>query len=242
MADRIPAEFVPLHTGAMHDPKIVEAGPWVELLYYRALQWAKTHPETGGFIPSWAMAEIGRDVRSATRRMHEGCSSDLFVIHEDGWRICAWDTWNTSSDEIREKRSKAAHFSNHKQGYHKNNPNPDCPRCPRGVSHVRHTCGKCDNHTCDRTCDRKTTLEVEMCTTYTSTPLPPSAAEAAQGSGGVATDDDWHFGQFQPTDYRYDPDEPWHGGWKGGAWVKPTPWRDGWTSDGTRPPRTRAAS
>ena len=237
MADRIPKKFVPLYVRAMHDPKIVEAGPWCELLYYRAMQWCKDHPETDGVVPTWALGEIGRGIRGAHRKMHEACSSDLFVTVQDGWFISAWKTWNNTSDEIREKRTIAAHFSNHKQGYHKDRPHPDCPKCNKGN---RKCVARATTHeTAPATAFA--TLEVEMGTKYPSTPLPPSRGSAPGGPGDntLHYDNDWDTSGVRPRDYLYDPTHEQHGGWATpGSWINPAQWREGWGPHGQRPHRT----
>lgn len=235
---RIPKQFVPLHVEAMHDPKIAKAGPWVELLYYRALQWCAKHPETGGVVPEYAMAELGRGIRDSARRMHEACTSDLFVTHEQGWKITAWEAWNRSADEIRQKRTKAGHLGNHKQGYHKSKPQKDCPSCQKSSR-------KSDAHgnaNAYPTCVPLGTpeAEAESGTTYHSASRPPRMDAGAPTGRPGPGDPDWQNGNFRPLDYRYDPDQPWHGGWNGGAWVEPRPWREGWGRDGQRPDQPEA--
>ena len=243
MADRIPKEFVPLYVRAMHDPKIVEAGPWGELLYYRAMQWCKDHPETDGVVPTWALGEIGRGIRGAHRKMHEACSSDLFVTVQDGWFISAWKTWNSTSDEIREKRTLAAHYSNHKQGYHEDRPHPDCPKCNKGN---RKCVARATTHA-TAPATAFATLEVEMGTKYPSTPLPPARGFAPRGGGKATTrstpqqdPDDWNGDRYRPRDYQLDPRAAHEGGWDEGLWVHPSQWRDGWAADGTRPAEAQA--
>lgn len=243
MAVKVPKQFVPLHTQARNDPKLITAGPWVELLYYRALQWAKEHPETLGVIPVWALPDIGRGIRQPAARMHEGCTNELWETHERGWRICAWDAWNQTPEEIehtRERKRIGGLITAHKQGRHKKRAVADCPTCKARTSYSSgSSTGSSSSYSSGYSpADREST-------SYGSTTSRTDGPEGGRRRSEPTTtawpryDEDWYYDQFRPTDYLLNEHHREEGGWwpDHTSWVQPAIWRDGWNGKGKRPPK-----
>jgi hypothetical protein len=105
--------YVPLAVGAPEDPKILQAGDRAELVFYRALCFAK-RAEADGFIAT-VQAPL---IRGATPKVIRQLV-DVGLWHEDagGWQIVAWGRHNDLQSEIDRKREMArARQARHRGG------------------------------------------------------------------------------------------------------------------------------
>ena len=250
MARKVYKLFARLFVGTRWDPAIVEAGNDFELMWYRALQWGREHPETRGFIPKAAIAnDIGRGIRSATRvmnrgciarTMHDGCTKALLVQTDSGWQICRWDAWQETPEEIeraQERKRTGAQITNHKLGRHKETPVEGCPMCTKKGRSANAPATRSSDRYSDRSTDADIEEEgISYGNTRTSRTDGPRGAAAGRTSWPRYADD-WKRDDFRPTDYLLDQAHLEEGGWDGGAWIQPSVWRDGWSAKGMRPAR-----
>lgn len=105
MARKIPGEFVPLSVDLAADPAILEAGPDAELLYIRALQYAKRQ-RTDGLVPKPALPRLTLGLRRPTTLPKRLADAGLWEVVEDGWRIRSWLRWNLSLEEQEARRER----------------------------------------------------------------------------------------------------------------------------------------
>ena len=70
MAKSTPSMFVPLDVNYMRDPRIRRAGPDAELLYLRALAYAKGG-ETDGFVHDFDLDAIATGCVAVVRAEHD---------------------------------------------------------------------------------------------------------------------------------------------------------------------------
>ena len=105
MARKIPGEFVPLSVDLAADPAILEAGPDAELLYIRALQYAKRQ-RTDGLVPKPALPRLTLDLRRPTTLPKRLADAGLWEVVEGGWRIRSWLRWNLSLEEQEARRER----------------------------------------------------------------------------------------------------------------------------------------
>ena len=132
MARTTPSVYVPLDANYMRDPRIRRAGPDAELLYIRALAYAKAG-ETDGFVHDYDLPVIAVGLARATARVSALVREKAWEEREGGWFICGWFNWNESTRSLREKRERqaaGAAKTNHKR--HQGNGAEfvrDCPVC-----------------------------------------------------------------------------------------------------------------
>lgn len=105
MARKIPGEFVPLSVDLAADPAILEAGPDAELLYIRALQYAKRQ-RTDGLVPKPALPRLTLGLRRPTTLPKRLVDAGLWEVVEGGWRIRSWLRWNLSLEEQEARRER----------------------------------------------------------------------------------------------------------------------------------------
>lgn len=105
MARKIPGEFVPLSVDLAADPAILEAGPDAELLYIRALQYAKRQ-RTDGLVPKPALPRLTLGLRRPTTLPKRLADAGLWEVVEGGWRIRSWLRWNLSLEEQEARREQ----------------------------------------------------------------------------------------------------------------------------------------
>lgn len=105
MARKIPGEFVPLSVDLAADPAILEVGPDAELLYVRALQYAKRQ-RTDGLVPKPALPRLTLGLRRPTTLPKRLADAGLWEVVEGGWRIRSWLRWNLSLEEQDARRER----------------------------------------------------------------------------------------------------------------------------------------
>lgn len=132
MAASTPSVYVPLDANYLRDPRIRRAGPDAELLYVRALAYAKGG-ETDGFVYDYDLDVISVGLNKVPQRVAALVREKAWEEREGGWFICGWFKWNKSTDALREKRirhAQGAAKTNHKKhvdrGYDFIH---DCPVC-----------------------------------------------------------------------------------------------------------------
>ena len=132
MARRIPGEFVPCDVNLANDPAILRAGPWAELLFRRANEYAKRN-DRDGTVDSVELGVIafgipGKSASHAAALVREG----LWEESAAGWTIRSFLKWNMSQSEQEEERERkrlGALKTNHKKGLHADSKHADCPDC-----------------------------------------------------------------------------------------------------------------
>ena len=107
MAKSTPSMFVPLDVNYMRDPRIRRAGPDAELLYLRALAYAKGG-ETDGFVHDFDLDAIASGLRNVPQRVAALVREKAWEEREDGWFITGWFKWNESTEKLRDKKRRQA--------------------------------------------------------------------------------------------------------------------------------------
>ena len=122
------------------DPKIIDAGPMAELLYVRALCFAKKRPDDGRLTRS-QLTRFAAGIPSPMRHAAKLVEVGAWVETPDGWQIAAWLKRNKSAERIARdtaaKRLKSL-MGNHERWHVKEGKfDPTCELCnphsdPRG--------------------------------------------------------------------------------------------------------------
>lgn len=132
MARPAPSMFVPLDVNYMRDPRIRRAGPDAELLYIRALAYAKGG-ETDGMVHDYDLDVVAVGLTRVQARVDALVREGAWEKKRGGWFIAGWFNWNQSVEELRGKKrrqSEGAAKTNHKK--HLGNGLEfvrDCPVC-----------------------------------------------------------------------------------------------------------------
>lgn len=122
--------YVPLDVELASDDKMIAAGPMAELLYIRALAFAKRTMSDGHIrrnqLPLVA-ARIPRHRLHVQRLVELGA----WKVTDDGWYIVAWRKWNRAMAELAAAKSEAGVAGNHRRWHagKGGRPSPDCPLC-----------------------------------------------------------------------------------------------------------------
>lgn len=123
MASTIPDEFVPLHVHYRRDRAIRAAGANAELLYLRALAFARAN-RTGGVIEDFDLDELGTGIPDAADSAATLVRVGLWVTSGAGWLIRSWEKWNPAN------ASESGTFGNHKRWHlARGLVAPNCPHC-----------------------------------------------------------------------------------------------------------------
>ena len=136
MARPAPSMYVPLDVNYMRDPRIRRAGPEAELLYIRALAYAKGG-ETDGIVHAYDLPVIAVGLSRTQQRVASLVREDAWQEREGGWFISGWFNWNESTAHLRDKKRRQAEGAaktNHKR--HIDNGAPFIGSCPVCVGEV----------------------------------------------------------------------------------------------------------
>jgi hypothetical protein len=103
-----PGLFVPLDVNYVSDEGIRRAGIAAELLFIRALVYAK-RTNSHGFIPDYDLPVIavGLHPDGVPQSVAALIHWELWVEAEGGWHIRSWERWNSAPDEAEKERKKA---------------------------------------------------------------------------------------------------------------------------------------
>lgn len=122
------------------DPKMIDAGPMGELLYVRALCFAKKRPDDGRLTRS-QLTRFAAGIPSPLKHAQRLVEVGLWAETDDGWQIAAWLKRNKSAARIAKeqeaKRLKSL-LGNHERWHVKEGKyDPTCELCnpysdPRG--------------------------------------------------------------------------------------------------------------
>lgn len=124
MARLIPDEFVPLHVHYRRDRAIRNAGPEAELLFIRALAFARAN-RTDGTIEDFDLDEIGAGLNDPSASAATLVKVNLWITSGTGWLIRSFEKWNPAS------ASESGTFGNHKRWHlDRGLVAPNCPHCP----------------------------------------------------------------------------------------------------------------
>ena len=125
MARQTPGNYVPLDVNYARDVKIRKAGPGAELLYIRALAYAKGS-RTGGFVSEWDLDVVGIGLRANSLNAKRLVEVGLWERVEDGWVITSWERWNASEKIV----SAGGKLGNHKRWHvDRGQFDPECEHC-----------------------------------------------------------------------------------------------------------------
>ena len=128
MARLIPDEFVPLYVHYRRDRAIRKAGPDAELLFIRALAFARAN-RTGGMIEDFDLDEIGAGLNDPTASATALVDVNLWLTSGTGWLIRSFEKWNPAG------ASESGTFGNHKRWHlDRGLVAPNCPHCPAELS------------------------------------------------------------------------------------------------------------
>jgi hypothetical protein len=114
MARQTPGNFVPLDVNYPRDPAIRQAGPDAELLYVRALAYAKG-ARTRGYVPEFDLPVVAVGLRSVPRSVKALVRENLWIEADGGWRIRSWDPWNETADKLSDSQSEGGRLGNHER-------------------------------------------------------------------------------------------------------------------------------
>ena len=129
MAARIPSEFVPLDVNYSHDRAIRAAGPMAELLFLRALTYAR-RTKSHGFLPDFDLPVFGVGLTSLPRQAKALVRERLWVEVDGGWRIRSWAKWNpTSTAESQAAQSLGGTLGNHNRWHSDGRHSEGCAFC-----------------------------------------------------------------------------------------------------------------
>jgi len=106
-----------LDVNYLRDPRIRRAGPDAELLYLRALAYAKGGG-TDGFVHDYDLDVIAVGLTKVQQRVNALTREKAWEKREGGWFICGWFKWNKSTEELRidkDRRRIGAARTNHKK-------------------------------------------------------------------------------------------------------------------------------
>lgn len=129
MPKSAPSVYVPLDANYMRDPKIRRAGPDAELLYIRALAYAKGG-ETDGKVHDYDLEVIAVGLNKVPQRVDALVREGAWQVIDGGWFIVGWFNWNDPVAVLRERkksRADGAARTNHKK--HQDNGHPYVPAC-----------------------------------------------------------------------------------------------------------------
>ena len=104
---KTPSMYVPLDVNYVRDPRIRRAGPDAELLYIRALAYAKGG-ETNGFVHDYDLEVIAVGLPRVPARVAALVREKAWEERDGGWFICGWFNWNESVERLRDKRARQA--------------------------------------------------------------------------------------------------------------------------------------
>lgn len=107
MGRTAPSVYVPLDVNYLRDPRIRRAGPDAELLYLRALAYAKGG-ETDGVVHDYDLDVIAVGLPRVAQRVAALVREKAWEEREGGWFICGWFNWNESTLALRDKRKRQA--------------------------------------------------------------------------------------------------------------------------------------
>lgn len=107
MARTAPSVYVPLDANYMRDPRIRLAGPDAELLYVRALAYAKGG-ETDGFIYDYDLDVIAVGLSRVRPRVDALVREGAWETREGGWFICGWFNWNEPIAKLADRKRRQA--------------------------------------------------------------------------------------------------------------------------------------
>ena len=107
MPKQAPSIYVPLDVNYMRDPRIRRAGPDAELLYLRALAYAKGG-ETEGMVYDYDLEVIAVGLKNVPARVAALIREKAWEEREGGWFICGWFNWNEPTDKLRDRKRRQA--------------------------------------------------------------------------------------------------------------------------------------
>lgn len=129
------ALFVPLDVEYATDAKIMETGdPLAELVYVRALCFAKKNPTLNGEFSRAQLVAFTHGISSPTKRADKLATTGAFTATERGWRITAWLKRNRSGEDIAAAAELASALGiegNHRRWHvgPDGKPSVKCPLC-----------------------------------------------------------------------------------------------------------------
>lgn len=127
--------FVPLDVEYSYDDKIMEAGdPLAELVYVRALCFAKKNPQANGEFTRAQLVAFAHGIAAPAKRAEKLEKSCALVATERGWRIAGWLKRNKSGQEIAAAAEMASAMGiegNHLRWHvgDDGKPSAKCPLC-----------------------------------------------------------------------------------------------------------------
>ena len=102
-----PSMYVPLDVNCMRDPRIRRAGPDAEILYVRALAYAKGG-ETDGIVHDYDLDVIAVGLKSVHSRVSALVREKAWEVRDEGWFICGWFNWNAPTESLRQQKRRRA--------------------------------------------------------------------------------------------------------------------------------------
>lgn len=124
MPRQAPSVYVPLDVNYMRDPRIRRAGADAELLYLRALAYAKGG-ETDGFVHDYDLDVIAVGLKGIANRVDALVREKAWEEREGGWFIAGWFNWNEPVGKLRDRKRRQAEGAaktNHKKHQESGHP------------------------------------------------------------------------------------------------------------------------
>lgn len=125
--------FVPLDVDYQMDAKVIDAGIYGELLYVRALAFAK-RTMSDGKIRTAQLGPLALGIPKPPQVAARLVEVGLWLVHAEGWLIAAWSKRNQSAEAITAKSDRkrlAAQKANHERWHvgEEGKPSDSCPLC-----------------------------------------------------------------------------------------------------------------
>lgn len=126
--------FVPLDVEYAADDKLAEAGPLAELLYIRALCFAKRNVKSDGEFSATQLAHFAVGIPLPKKHADALVGTGAWEATPKGWRIAGWLKHNKSGDEIATQQAIASELGikgNHERWHigPDGKPNAKCKLC-----------------------------------------------------------------------------------------------------------------
>lgn len=125
--------WVKLSVDYMNDPKIISVGPLGELLFVRALAYAKKN--NNPTIPTAVISRlcVGLETADPLGLARTLVTQRLWDEDDDGFRIAAWDTWQANDTK---GQSAGGTLAMHNR-WHQHTRSSTCPHCQDGATDDR---------------------------------------------------------------------------------------------------------
>lgn len=171
------------------DEKMVDAGPLAELLYIRALCFAKKNPKNDGEFSATQLSLFAHGIPGARKCAEKLTTLGAWEVTPKGWRIAVWLRRNKSGADIATAQEMASALGvkgNHERWHvgPEGKPSAKCALCVAAYRLSGTPIGSGSGHPIGSASPKEEVEEQEK----TETEEEPAAAGESVGSGDEADD------------------------------------------------------